>query len=411
MEWLEKGINAPQGFKANGLFSGVKRKRKDLSMLLSEFPCQYAGVFTKNVVQAAPVKWNKERLKANDSIYGVIINSGNANACTGAKGEEDCKTMAVKSAEGISDYFNIDIQAENMLVASTGVIGVNLNMAKIEAGIARLPETLTKESVGADSAAEGIMTTDTFTKVKSVKVVIEGKDVVISGMAKGSGMIHPNMGTMLSFITTDVNITSELLQKLLKSTVDETYNMISVDGDTSTNDMVLVLANGASGVNVEEETEEFKVFETAFQALNEELAKLIVKDGEGATKFIEVKVEGMPSSIEAKKMVHAVITSNLVKTAFFGEDANWGRILCALGYSGAIFNPELVDVTYLSESGSINLLKAGMPVDFDEEYALDILKEKEIKVLVSCHQGDQDAKGWGCDFSYDYVKINGEYRT
>ncbi len=411
MEWLEKGINAPQGFKANGVFSGVKRKRKDLSMLLSEFPCQYAGVFTKNVVQAAPVKWNKERLKANDSIYGVIINSGNANACTGSRGEEDCKTMAVKSAEGINEYFGWNIQEENVLVASTGVIGQNLDMAKIKAGIEKLPEILTSDSVGADSAAEGIMTTDTFSKVKSLKVVIDGKDVIISGMAKGSGMIHPNMGTMLSFVTTDADISSDLLQKMLKTTVDDTYNMISVDGDTSTNDMVLVLANGASGVKLEAGTIELQTFEDAFHALNEELAKLIIKDGEGATKFIEVTVEGMTSETEAKKMVHAVITSNLVKTAFFGEDANWGRILCALGYSGANFNPDLVDVTYISDAGSIDLLKGGMPIGFDEEYALEILKEKEIKVLVSCHQGLEQARGWGCDFSYDYVKINGEYRT
>lgn len=411
MEWLNKGINAPKGFLANGIHSGVKRKRKDLSMIMSEKPCQYAGVFTRNVVQAAPVRWNKQRLEQGDAIYGVVINSGNANACTGEQGEKDCLNMAELTASSLNVLQEDAINKENILVASTGVIGLNLNMDKIKPGIKEIATTMSASQEAADAASEGIMTTDTFTKVKSLKIMIDGKEVMLAGMAKGSGMIHPNMGTMLSFVTTDADVDSVLLQKMLKNSVDDTYNMISVDGDTSTNDMVLVMANGASGATVSEENDSYNLFKEAFDALNEELAKLIIRDGEGATKFIEVTVEGMKEVSEAKKMVHAVITSNLVKTAFFGEDANWGRILCALGYSGAMFDPEKVDVKYISDAGEISLLTEGKPVVFDEEYALEILKEKEIKVLVSCHQGEEKATGWGCDFSYDYVKINGEYRT
>ena len=405
MEWMSQGINAPQGFYSAASHCGIKRKRKDMTMIMSDTPCTYAGVFTKNIVKAAPVIWNQQRLEAKDKIKGIIVNSGNANACTGTKGYSDCVNMAELYAE------ELGLSKEEILVSSTGVIGVNLPMDKISKGIKEVTK-LRSDSVEAGiAAAEGIMTTDTFTKIKSVKIMIDHKEVILSGMSKGSGMIHPNMGTMLSFITTDVSIEADLLNKLLKEVINDTYNMISVDGDTSTNDMVLVLANGKSGASISEDSKDYAEFKKAFYILNEELAKLIVRDGEGATKFIEVEVTKMSSKIEARKMVHAIITSNLVKTAFFGEDANWGRILCALGYSGANFDPNKVNVDYISDSGKIRLLESGQPVLFDEEFALEILKETDIKVLVTCSQGSESAKGWGCDLSYDYVKINGEYRT
>ncbi len=413
MEWLNNGINSPKGFKSAGIHCGVKRKRKDLSIIVSKSPCQYAGVYTKNLVKAAPVIWNMERLNKNDLIFGVVINSGNANACTGEKGYKDCVNMAIQFSDGLNELkYNTIIKKENVLVASTGVIGIPLKMNVISEGINTIVKTASSSKKSGLDAAEGIMTTDKFTKVKALKIKIKDKEVIIAGMSKGSGMIHPNMGTMLSFITTDANISSELLTEILKESVNDTYNMISVDGDTSTNDMVIVLANGESGsCEIIKNSEEYYVFKEAINKLNEELGKLIVKDGEGATKFIEVQVNEMNNVEEAKKMVHAVITSNLVKTAFFGEDANWGRILCALGYSGADFDPSKVDIKYVSASGEILLLDQGQPVKFDEDYALEILKQEEIKVIVNCNHGNSSAKGWGCDFSYDYVKINGDYRT
>jgi len=406
MEWMSQGINAPKGFRCAGIHAGVKRKRKDLAMITSESSCSYAGVFTKNIVKAAPVIWNQQLLANGNRIKGIIINSGNANACTGEQGYSDTKDMANELAK------NINVSPDEILVASTGVIGVVLPMETIRTGIRKIVEEKDSDENCGKNAAEAIMTTDKFPKVKSLKLKINDCEVIIAGMAKGSGMIHPNMGTMLSFITTDASIDSELLNELLKEVINDTYNMISVDGDTSTNDMVLVLANGESGCpSIVKGSKAYDDFKEAFYAINEELATLIVKDGEGATKFIEVVVSDMSSKEEARKMVHAVITSNLVKTAFFGEDANWGRILCALGYSGAMFDPNKVDVKYISDAGEIELLRKGQPVLFDEEYALAILSEKEIKVSVVCHQGTESAKGWGCDLSYDYVKINGDYRT
>lgn len=406
MEWLSQGITSPIGFSGASIFSGIKKKKKDLTMIASEKPCAYAGVFTKNIVKAAPVIWNQNRLKEKSPIYGVIINSGNANACTGVQGDLDAQTMARLLGEGLG------VLESNILVASTGVIGKLLPMDIVEEGIKNLVPLKASTKAAGDDAAEGIMTTDTFPKMKTVSLMIDQKKVTISGMAKGSGMIHPNMGTMLSFITTDANIDQETLNICLKEVINDTYNMISVDGDTSTNDMVLVLANGMSEcTQLTIGSPQYDAFKEAFYQLNEELAKLIIRDGEGATKFLEVTVKNMSSKAEARKMVHAIITSNLVKTAFFGEDANWGRILCALGYSGAMFDPSLVQVNYVSEAGEIVLLENGNPVLFDEEYALTILKEKDIQVIVDCNQGDESAKGWGCDLSYEYVKINGEYRS
>lgn len=406
MEWLSQGITAPIGFSGAAIASGIKKKKKDLAMIASEKPCSYAGVFTKNIVKAAPVIWNQNRLAEKSPIFGVIINSGNANACTGKQGDLDTQTMAKVYGEMLG------VQEENILVASTGVIGKLLPMDIVIEGIKNIVPLKSISKEAGDDAAEGIMTTDTFPKMKAVQVTINGKKVTIAGMAKGSGMIHPNMGTMLSFITTDATIDQETLNILLKDVINDTYNMISVDGDTSTNDMVLVLANGMSECSsIKVDTKEYEQFKNAFYQLNEELAKLIIRDGEGATKFLEVTVNNMSTKSEARKMVHAIITSNLVKTAFFGEDANWGRILCALGYSGAMFDPSLVQVSYISDAGEIVLIEEGNPVLFDEEYALAILKEKDIQIVVDCHQGSEQAKGWGCDLSYEYVKINGEYRS
>ncbi len=406
MKWNNLGVTAPRGFSAAGVHCGIKRKKKDMAMIYSQEPCIYAGVFTKNCVKAAPVQWNMNILNKKGSVHGIVINSGNANACTGDQGYKDTEAMARLYGT------RMGIDCEKVLVASTGVIGQLLPMPCIEKGIETLTKQYGEERTYATAAAEGIMTTDTFLKEKSVCVNVEGHSVTIGGMAKGSGMIHPNMGTMLSFITTDAVIERETLERLLKETTEDTYNMISVDGDTSTNDMVLVLANGnAENPCIHYGTVAYEQFKNAFHMLNQALAKLIVKDGEGATKFIEVTVKNMGHKKEAKKMVHAVLTSNLVKTAFFGEDANWGRILCALGYSGAEFDPNCVDVDYINDVGQITLLKHGQPIGMDEEKALQILKEKEIKVVVDCHQGTEDACGWGCDLSYDYVKINGEYRT
>ncbi len=386
MEWMSHGVTSPKGFYSAGMHIGVKRKRKDMSMIYSESPCEYAGVFTRNVVKAAPVLWNMDRLKDKDKIHGVIVNSGNANACTGEKGMKDADKMALVFAQ------EMGCDKEQVLVASTGVIGVPLPMDTIKNGILEIVKKKDVTREAAHEAAEGIMTTDTFTKEAAVTVVIDGKKVTLAGMSKGSGMIHPNMGTMLAFITTDAVISQENLEALLKSTVDDTYNMISVDGDTSTNDMVLVLANGQSGTGeLVPGSEGFEIFKEAFHKLSEKLSKLIVKDGEGVTKFIEVHVAGMTCKAEARKMVHAVITSNLVKTAFFGEDANWGRILCALGYSGAIFDPMKIQVKYQSDAGEIILIDEGAPVAFDEDFALEILKETDIRVEVSCNQGESEA--------------------
>lgn len=406
MKVLSQGITAPQGFSAAGIFCGIKRKRKDLSMILSDVPCTYAGVFTRNIVKAAPVIWNQQILKQGTKVRGLIVNSGNANACTGIKGMEDAETMARVFAE------QVGANTQEILVASTGVIGQNLPMEKIKKGILDIVTVADKGRAAAINAAEGIMTTDTFMKEMAIEFDCDGENVRIAGIAKGSGMIHPNMGTMLSFITTDAKIDQEVLIEIMRSTTDDTYNMISVDGDTSTNDMCLVMANGlAMKETLKKGSKGYDDFVEAFFTLNRELSKLIIKDGEGATKFIEVTVKNMHDKEEARKMVRAVITSNLVKTAFFGEDANWGRILCALGYSGAMFDTSKVEVKYINEVGEILLLDQGQPIAFSEEFALEVLKQKEIQILVDCHQGDQEATGWGCDLSYDYVKINGEYRT
>lgn len=406
MQIIKGGITSPKGYKAYGEYIGIKKKRKDMAIVYSENPAEYAATFTTNVVKAAPVLWNKELYDNNKQISAIVVNSGNANACTGQKGIDDTKKMAEVTAE----EFNIN--ADSVIVASTGVIGVELPMDIIEKGIKSVAKKVDSTNESGTLAAEAIRTTDTFTKEIAVVFEIDGKKVHIGGMAKGSGMIHPNMATMLSFITTDVAITKELLAKALKEDTKDTYNMISVDGDTSTNDMVVVLANGMSGNKIiDSENEDYYTFKKALNIINEYLAKQIVKDGEGVTKFIEVIVEGAKDKEDARLLAKSIITSNLVKTAFFGQDANWGRVLCAMGYSGAKFDPLKVKLDYESLGGSITLLKYGAPEKFDEDKAFKILQEKEIKVIVTLQEGDANATAWGCDLSYEYVRINGDYRT
>lgn len=406
MQIIKGGITSPKGYKAYGEYIGIKKKRKDMAIVYSENPAEYAATFTTNVVKAAPVLWNKELYDNNKKISAIVVNSGNANACTGQKGIDDTKKMAEVTAK------ELNINADSVIVASTGVIGVELPMDIIEKGIKSVAKKVDSTNESGTLAAEAIRTTDTFTKEIAVVFEIDGKKVHIGGMAKGSGMIHPNMATMLSFITTDIAITKELLAKALKEDTKDTYNMISVDGDTSTNDMVVVLANGMSGNKIiDSENEDYYTFKKALNIINEYLAKQIVKDGEGVTKFIEVIVEGAKNKEDARLLAKSIITSNLVKTAFFGQDANWGRVLCAMGYSGAKFDPLKVKLDYESLGGSITLLKYGAPEKFDEDKAFKILQEKEIKVIVTLQEGDANATAWGCDLSYEYVRINGDYRT
>lgn len=406
MDIIKGGITVAKGFTAAGGYCGVKRKNKDIALIYSDQPAKVAASFTTNVVKAAPVLWNKKIVDSKETVQGIVINSGNANACTGELGVIHTEKMAETTGTALG------IGKEDVIVASTGVIGVQLPIDKICNGINDISKKMDNNLESSKNASEAIMTTDTFIKEIAVEIIIDGKKVRIGGMAKGSGMIHPNMATMLSFITTDINISSELLRKALKESVGDSYNMISVDGDTSTNDMVVVLANGQCGNQlIDTEDENYRTFKKALDYVNVYLAKLIIKDGEGITKFIEVNVNGAKSKEDAKKVAKSVITSNLVKTAFFGEDANWGRVLCAMGYSGVEFDPLKVSLKYISNKGEVLLLENGVPTKFDEDSAFSILQEKEIFVEIEMKSGDGTATAWGCDLSYEYVRINGEYRT
>ena len=402
MEIFEGGVTSAKGFKASGVFAGLKKARKDMAMIVSECEAVAAGTYTTNKVKAAPVLWDM-KLTGQGKARAVVVNSGNANACTGEQGLKDAEEMASYAAGLLST------EKELVLVASTGVIGANLDMAKIKKG-----EELLVQSLSDDwkDAAQAILTTDTFAKTAACSVEIGGKTVTIGGMSKGSGMIHPNMATTLSFITTDAAISHDVLQSLLGKTVDDTYNMISVDGDTSTNDSVLVLANGMAGnAEIRKGSAEEAVFEEAFRYVLGTFARMIARDGEGATRFIEMTVKGARTKEDAKTLARSVVSSSLVKAAFFGSDANWGRILCAMGYSGADFDPDIVDLSFVSPKGSIEVLSGGQPVPFDEDKAKEILLEKEVGAVADCHQGDGEASAWGCDLTYDYVKINGDYRS
>ena len=403
---VRTGITAPKGFLAAGAFVGIKKRKKDLALLLSEVPAYAACVFTTNVVKAACIRWNETVLAKESMVRGIVINSGNANACTGAVGPLHNEMMAQAFAQ------SFDVKPTEVLIASTGVIGVPLPIDTVVAGIKQLSKTVTGSEQSGHEAAEAIMTTDCYVKEFSVEISIGNKVVTIGGMAKGSGMVHPNMATMLGFITTDANISPLLLKQALKESCTKTYNMISVDGDTSTNDMVAILANGMAGnLVIDCPGPSYDLFIDALDSVNRYLAKSIAADGEGATKLLEVTVNGTGTVVDAQKLARAVVSSNLVKAAFFGQDANWGRILCALGYAGVNFDPMKVSIEFFSQAGSICLVQNGEPIKFDEKHALTILQEKEIKILITMGEGKEAAIAWGCDLSYDYVRINGSYRT
>lgn len=406
MEITQDGITSPKGFKAAGKHVGIKKYKKDLGIIYSEKPAVCSAVFTKNVVKAAPLQLAQKVLSENRNISAIAINSGNANACTGEQGYKD----AVDCSKMLAECLNLN--ENEVLVSSTGVIGQLLNRDVILEGIKEVSKTLSNTQVSANDCAEAIMTTDTFKKNITVSIKLGGKTVKVSGIAKGSGMIHPNMATMLGFLTTDAAITPEMLDKAFKPCIDDSFNMITVDGETSTNDTCLILANGmAENELIDKENEDFKAFAEAVDYVVKFLAKQIVKDGEGATKFLEVKIIGAKTKADAKVLCKAILNSQLVKTAFFGKDANWGRILSAMGASGVQFDPNKVKISFKNEVGEIDLFENGKPYNFDEEFALKILDEREIKIDVIMQEGNSKITGWGCDLSYEYVKINAEYRT
>ena len=404
---ISGGVTAAKGFKAASTAAGIKYKdRKDMAMIYSEAPCRSAGTFTTNVVKAAPVKWDKNQVTGGAAAHAVVINAGIANACTGEEGMEYCSRTAATAAQVLG------IPQEGVLVASTGVIGKQLPMDRIETGIKAMAPLLEAGPESGTAASKAIMTTDTKNKEAAVQLELGGVLVTIGGMCKGSGMIHPNMCTMLSFVTTDAAISKELLQEALSQDIKDTYNMISVDGDTSTNDTVLLLANGLAGnAEITEKNSDYMAFCQALNYINETLSKKMAVDGEGCTALFEVTVVGAATKDQAKVLAKSVITSSLTKAAIFGHDANWGRILCAMGYSGADFDPEKVDLFFESAAGRMQIIKDGVAVDYSEEEATKILSEPEVTAIADIKMGDARATAWGCDLTYDYVKINADYRS
>ncbi|MCC8102889.1 MAG: bifunctional glutamate N-acetyltransferase/amino-acid acetyltransferase ArgJ [Clostridiales bacterium] len=428
MQRISGGVTAAKGFCATGIAAGIKKSGKDMAMIYSETVCRVAGTFTTNLVKAAPVKWDQcivkglpvaeqsadkagsaaqENCGGNDrTAHAVVVNSGVANACTGAEGYGYCRDTAAKAAE------LLDIRENQVLVASTGVIGQQVPIAKICEGIANMKPLLSESAEGGTLAAEAIMTTDTVKKEAAVQLELGGKTVTVGGMCKGSGMIHPNMCTMLSFITTDANISQPMLQKALSASVPDTYNMVSVDGDTSTNDTCLVLANGLAGnPEITEENGDYAAFFEALNEVNTCLAKKMAADGEGATAMFEVKVIGAESKEQAVTISKSVVSSSLVKAMIYGHDANCGRILCAMGYSGAQFDPEKVDVWFESAVGKLKIIENGVPTDYSEELATKILSESAVTAIADIKMGTAEATAWGCDLTYDYIKINADYRS
>ena len=404
---FDGGVTAAKGFLAAGGAAGIKKAGKnDMALVYSEVPCVAAGTFTTNVVKAAPVIWDQEIVYHKPEAQVIVCNSGVANACTGAEGYGYCKETAKVAAEALK------VSEDAVLVASTGVIGKQIPMDKIAKGVEMLAPKLEGSREGAGVAAQAIMTTDTMAKEVAVSFEIGGKEVTVGGMCKGSGMIHPNMCTMLSFITTDLYISKELLQEALSEVVKDTYNMVSVDGDTSTNDTVLLLANGLAGNGkITEKNEDYALFLEALLEVNTVLAKKIAGDGEGATALFEVKIVGAKSKEDAVTLSKSVVTSSLTKAAIYGHDANWGRILCAMGYAGVQFDPEKVDLFFESAAGVIQIIENGVAVDYSEEEATKILSEPEVTAIADVKMGDAKATAWGCDLTYDYVKINADYRS
>ena len=407
MKIIDGGVTAAKGFKAAGMHAGIKKgTKKDMAMVFSSTPCAAAGVFTTNLVKAAPVKWDKEIVTTSPYVQAVVVNSGIANACTGAEGLGYCADTAAEAAAALN------IPKTAVLVASTGVIGKQLPIDKIKSGVTALSKVLGSSREDAKLAAEAIMTTDTKSKEVACTLELDGKQVTVAGMCKGSGMIHPNMCTMLCFVTTDVAISYELLQKALSEDVVDTFNMISVDGDTSTNDTVLVMANGqAENTPITKEGEDYKTFCEALHFIMLELSKKIAGDGEGCTCLFEATVIGAKDKNQARTIAKSVVCSSLTKAAVFGHDANWGRILCAMGYSGAQFDPEVVDIWLESKAGTIKIVENGIATDYSEETATKILSEEEVIAKMDIKEGNETATAFGCDLTYEYVKINGDYRS
>ena len=407
MKIIDGGVTAAKGFKAASTAAEIKYKgRTDMAMVFSEVPCVAAGTFTTNVVKAAPVRWDQDIVYNHQGARAVICNSGIANACTGEEGFVYCRETAKAASESLG------IPDDSVLVASTGVIGMQLPIDRIANGVKAMAPKLEGSREAGLEAAKAIMTTATEKKEAAVEIEIGGKTVTVGGMCKGSGMIHPNMCTMLGFITSDVDISKELLQEALSEDIKDTYNMVSVDGDTSTNDTVLLLANGQAGnPKITEKNADYEEFKKALNYVNTTLAKKIAGDGEGATALFEVKVIGAATKAEAVTLSKSVVTSSLTKAAIYGHDANWGRILCALGYSGVQFDPEKVDLYFESKAGKIKIIENGVSTGYSEEEATKILSEEAVTAIADMKMGDASATAWGCDLTYDYIKINADYRS
>lgn len=408
MKIINAGVTAPKGFKCAGLRAGVKpgKTNKDMAMIVSEVPAKIAGTFTKNIVKAAPVLWGKKIVEEQEAVRAVVINTGIANACTGAQGYENAVTEAKEVAK------LLDIKPEEVVVGSTGVIGQQLPMDVIKEGIKKLVLELKADRQSEEDASWAILTTDTKPKEAAVEVEIDGKTVTIAGMCKGSGMIHPNMGTMLGFITTDAAIDKALLLELQRELIEDTFNMVSVDGDTSTNDTVFVFANGmAENKEITEKDADYEAFREGLLYVNQSLAKQIAGDGEGCTRLFEVHVAGADSKENAKILSKSVVTSSLTKAAIYGKDANWGRILCALGYAGVDFDPVKVDISLKSADGVIEIVKDGIATDYSEDEATKVLSADAVTADIDVHNGVFEATAWGCDLTHDYVTINADYRS
>ena len=405
---IEGGVTAAKGFSAASTAAKIKYEgRTDMAMIYSASPCTCAGTFTRNVVKAAPVIWDRDLVKSKKPMHAVVVNSGIANACTGQKGLDYCR----QTAEAAASCLNIP--ADSVLVGSTGVIGFQLPIDRIQAGVSALAKGLGEDPEHGTAAARAIMTTDTHKKECACRFEIDGKTVTVGGMSKGSGMIHPNMCTMLGYVTTDAAVDADVLQTAVSAIVDETFNMISVDGDTSTNDTLLVLANGEAGNDVISAAEG-PAYEALYEALYticRDLAMQMAGDGEGATKLIEVNVQGMDTIANARTLAKSVICSSLTKAAVYGSDANWGRILCALGYAGVDFDPNDLQLYFVDGDVSMLIFTDGAAADYSEEEATELLKKEKVTILAQFHMGEASATAWGCDLTYDYVKINADYRS
>ncbi len=409
MKQIAGGVTAAKGFLATGLEVGIKEGhsgKKDMAMVYSTAPCVAAGTYTSNVVKAAPVKYDREIVDHSPYVQAIVVNSGVANACTGEEGMENCRILAKEAGKVLN------IPENSVIIGSTGVIGAQLPMEKMTKGVGLLAKQLGDKPEDATLAAEAIMTTDTVSKEIAFELTIGGKTVHVGGMCKGSGMIHPNMCTMLAFVTTDVNISKEMLTEMVKENVKDTFNMISVDGDTSTNDTMIVLANGqADNPKITAHGEEYDLFSKALLEINTYLAKKMAGDGEGATALFEVKVQNADTKEHAVTLAKSVVTSSLVKCAIAGHDANWGRILCALGYSGVEFDPEKVDIFFESKAGTLKIVENSVSTGYSEEEATKILSEEEVTARIDMKTGNCEATAWGCDLTHEYVSINADYRS